>query len=191
MNARLRFILIGLTIALLEEFITQGVLKRNLLGWIIPTFIAFLPFLVLVRYVYGVLLKRVGEPRAVRGYFVLAGSIGLMIEWFVIGLSPWSTSGADPVMMLLFQLGMFSFWSTVALAPLLLLDRKGSVSGITKWYKRFLALGYALIYLATLSASREIQFAIGIGSVLLLFILLNLFHLRYIRLVGSFPRIAP
>src|SRR5262249_28345366 len=39
-----RFYLLGLMIAGLEEFITQGVLKNNLSGWIIPTLIAFLPF---------------------------------------------------------------------------------------------------------------------------------------------------
>ena len=46
-----KFYGIGLIVAGLEEFITQGVLKNNLGGWIIPTVIAFLPFLIIVRVV--------------------------------------------------------------------------------------------------------------------------------------------
>jgi len=38
------FLVVGLTVAFLEEFITQGVLKKNPAGWIIPTIIAFFPF---------------------------------------------------------------------------------------------------------------------------------------------------
>jgi hypothetical protein len=44
MKIRARFYLVGLAVAFLEEFITQGILKRNLAGWIIPTFIAGLEF---------------------------------------------------------------------------------------------------------------------------------------------------
>jgi len=78
-----------------------------------------------------------------------------MIERFIIGLSPWNSPGTNPVLMLIFQLGFFGFWSTVAFAPQLLLDRRTSVAGVRKWYKRFLILGYAFIYFITLSATRQ------------------------------------
>ena len=41
MEVKPRFYAIGLAVAVVEEFITQGVLKRSLVGWIIPSFIAF------------------------------------------------------------------------------------------------------------------------------------------------------
>ena len=128
-----RFYSIGLIVAFLEEFITQGVLKGNLVGWIIPTFIAFVPFLVTVRFISRILRERVGQERALLAYYVVAGSIGLMIEWFIIGLSPWNSPGANPVLMLIFQLGIFSFWGTVAFAPQLLLDRRTYVARVRKW----------------------------------------------------------
>jgi hypothetical protein len=52
-------------------------------------------------------------------------------------------------------------------------------------YKRFLALGFALIYLATFLASREAKFVVGIIAILATFIPLNLFYLNYIRTLGE------
>lgn len=181
---RPRFYLIGLIIAFLEEFITQGVLKRNLVVWIIPTIIGFLPFLIAASLIHRSLLKRFGEHRAVLAYYLVAGGMGLMVEWFIIGLSPWSSPGADPFLMLVFQLGIFSFWGTVAVAPRVLLDKRRLVAGVRKWYKRFLTLGFALIYFVTLSSARQAQFVAGVGSVLVVFLLLNSFYFRYIRILN-------
>src|SRR3990172_4516178 len=107
-----------------------------------------------------------------------------MIERFIIGLSPWNSPGTNPVLMLIFQLGIFSFWRTVAFAPQLLLDRRTSVAGVRKWYKRFLILGYAFIYFITLSATRQAQFTLSIASVLMIFNLADFFHFRYIQVSG-------
>lgn len=176
-----RFLLIGLFIAFLEEFITQGVLKRSLLGWIVPTLLAFLPFLVGVHLIRNLLHRRMAEPRAALAHYVVAGGIGLGIEWFVIGLSPWSNLAGDPLLMLIFQLGMFSFWGTVGFAPEVLLDQRAHVAWVRKWFRRLLVAGFAFIYVVTLSAPRDAQFGAGIGSVLLVFITLNVLYLKYIR----------
>jgi hypothetical protein len=124
-------------------------------GWIIPTFIAFVPFLIVVRQLGTRLDRRVIESRAVLAYYVISGVIGLMIEWLVLGLSPWGNSAADPLLTLIFQIGIFSFWGSVAFAPRLLLDRRDSVARLRKWYKLFLAFGFASIYLFTSLAPRE------------------------------------
>lgn len=181
MTLKPKFLLIGLFIAFLEEFITQGVLKRSLLGWIVPTVFAFLPFLVAVHLIRNVLHSRMAKPRSVLAHYVVAGGIGLGIEWFIIGLSPWSNLSVDPLLMLIFQLGMFSFWGTVGFAPELLLDQWAPVARVRKWYGRFLVAGFAFIYLVTFSTPREAQFGAGIGSVLLVFISMNAFYLMYIR----------
>lgn len=178
-----KFYLVGLTIAFLEEFITQGLLKRNLVGWIIPTIIAFLPFLIIVRLIDKLLYKRLGEDRAVLAYYVIAGGIGLMIEWFVIGLSRWSSPGTDPLLTAVFQVGMFSFWGSVAFAPRLLLDQRSSVAAVRKLYKRFLIVDYAFIYFITLLSSGGVQFAVGVISVLAMFTSLNFFYFRYFRIL--------
>jgi hypothetical protein len=181
MELKPRFYLIGLVVAFLEEFITQGVLKRNLVAWIIPALIAFLPFLIVVRQISKPLERRMVESKAVSAYYVISGVIGLMIEWLVIGLSPWSNPAADPLLTTTFQFGIFSFWGSVAFAPKLLLDKRTSIARVRRWYKAYLALGFVSIYLFTSLASRDTKFVVGIGSVLATFIPLNLFYLKYVR----------
>jgi len=167
------FLVVGLTVAFLEEFITQGVLKKNPAGWIIPTIIAFLPFLIVVRLISKRLDKRMVESHAVLAYYAIAGSIGLAVEWLLIGLSPWTNISANPVLMLVFQFGIFSFWGSVAFAPKLLMDRRASV-----------AHGFASIYFVTFTASQQAPFILGVGSVLATFILLNPFYFQYFRILG-------
>jgi hypothetical protein len=145
MKASLRFYGVGLLVAGLEEFITQGVLKHSYGGWIIPTIIAFLPFLVIVRLIGWILGRRLSEAGATLIYYWAAGAIGLLLEWFLMGLSPWKDPNAPFLAMLLFQLGMFSFWGGVAFAPRLLLDTRETVSRVRKSYLRFLIFGMAAI----------------------------------------------
>ena len=109
MEVKPRFYAIGLAVALLEEFITQGVLKRSPVGWIIPTFIAFLPFLIVVRQINKILDRRMVEFKAVLAYYVISGVIGLTTEWLIIRLSPWSNPAANPLLILILQVGIFSF----------------------------------------------------------------------------------
>ena len=187
LKVRLKFYLVGLVVAFLEEFITQGILKKNLVAWIIPTLIAFVPFLTVARQIGKVLQGKKIESRATAYYYAISGAIGLMIEWLVVGLSPWSNPVANPLLTIIFQLGIFSFWGSVAFAPRLLLDERDSVARLRTWYKRFLALGFASIYLLTSLAPSDAKFVVGIGSVLATFIPLNLFYFKYVRVLGKQP----
>jgi hypothetical protein len=184
MPATLKFVLLGLLVAGLEEFITQGVLKNSYGGWIIPTLIAFLPFLLIMVVVAWWLNRRLREWVAALIYYLVAGGIGLALEWFVIGLAPWR----DPhILQVPFQLGMFSFWATVAFAPRLLLDRRDALSRIRRAYQIALIFLTAAVYACTLSAPREHRFPAGIASVLIAFLLLNVFHFLYLRALARRP----
>lgn len=176
-----RFYLIGLMVAGLEEFITQGVLKHNFGGWIIPTLIAFGPFLIIVRLAGGLFHRRWPAPQAALYYYLLAGSIGLAVEWFLIGLSPWSNPNAHPLLMLAFQVGMFSFWTGVACTPILLLDQREIVAPLRRRFRVFLPLGMAMIYAVTFLAPKGLRFPAAIGTVLITFIGANAFYLQYLR----------
>ena len=143
-----------------------------------------LPFLIVVRLISKRLDKRMVESQAVLAYYAIAGSIGLAVEWLLIGLSPWSNTSANPVLMLVFQFGIFSFWGSVAFAPKLLMDRRASVAQLRKWYRRCLPLGFASIYFVTFTASQQARFILGVGSVLATFILLNPFYFQYFRILG-------
>ncbi len=81
--------------------------------------------------------------------------------------------------MALLQIGMFSFWSGVALAPRLLLDRREFVCPIRKGFKLFFVSGMAVIYGVTFALTREARFLAGIGSVVFVFVLMNFFYLKY------------
>jgi len=179
----IRFLTIGIIVASLEEFISQGVLKRTVFGWIIPALLAFIPFLVASAFIHRILRKKIGtRNRLELSYYMISGGIGLTVEWFLIGLSPWSdASGTDPVLMAVFQLGMFSLWGSVGFAPRIMIDKRSAVVGLVKWFKRFLAIGFVIIYFVTFASARQSQFAAGIISILIVFLSLNVFYFRYIR----------
>ena len=115
---------------------------------------SFLPFLIAVRFIGRLLDKKFAEPRALLIYYLVAGGLGLVFEWFVMGLALWSNPNAPFLPMLIFQLGMFSFWASVALAPRLLLDRREVVSRVRKWFARSFIFCMAVIYLLTFTASK-------------------------------------
>lgn len=178
-----RFLFIGLLIAGLEEFITQGLLKGNVVGWIFPTLIAFVPFLVLTRVIAGALDRRLGgEAQGALAHYLVAGGLGLSFEWFVQGLSPWR----DPnLLQIPFQLGMFSFWGAVGFGPRLCLDRRESVSRLRKGFVRSLVLGFAIIYFLAFAIPPAIRFGPVIAAVVVTFALLNVLYARYIRTLGQ------
>src|SRR5215510_2318565 len=158
-----RFCLIGMTVASLEEFISQGVLKRSVVGWIIPTIIAFLPFLVGTAIIHGLLQRRLWNGNRLElSFYTVSGGIGLMVEWFLVGLSPWNSFGADPLVSTVFQLAMFSFWGSVAFVPRILQDKRLTVAGLVKQLKRSLIAGFAIIYFLTFLVGRQAQFIAGI-----------------------------
>ncbi len=181
LHPALKFYAIGFTIAALEEFITQGVLKNNFGGWIIPTIIAFLPFLIVVRSGGQFINQRFPQHKAALMYYLMAGGIGLALEWFLIGLSPWSKRDGHALAMLVMQVAMFSFWSGVAFAPRLLLDHRDFVAPVRRRFKSFLVLGMAVIYGATFLVPKQAQFVAGIVSVLITFISLNFFYFQYFK----------
>ena len=178
-----RFCAIGLSVASLEEFISQGVLKHTLFGWVIPAILAFIPFLIASAYIHRVLRKRImTRSRLELFYYIISGGIGLAIEWFLIGLSPWSGGlGTDPVLMSVFQLGMFSFWGSVAFAPRIMIDKRTVVTGLVRWFKRFLAMGFFTIYFVTFASTRQSQFVAGVISIMIVFLASNAFYFRYVR----------
>ena len=81
------------------------------------------------------------------------------MEWFLIGLSPWSDRTSPRALVAVFHAGMFSFWGTVALAPRIFLDLRPQAA---KLRRRFLialtALGvvtYVLTFAAKIAAADD------------------------------------
>jgi len=94
--------------------------------------------------VTAVLLRLLGKrPRTAVLLAAVAGGCGLMVEWFLIGNSPWGNPDAV-------QIGMFAYWSCMVLVPVVLLDEL-TVPGCTATRRRQVlvcALGYTALALA-------------------------------------------
>ena len=185
MTNTLRFVAVGLLIAGLEEFITQGVLKHTYTAWFLPTLVAFIPFLLLLRLIGWCLDKTLSESAALLIYYLVAGAIGLSVEWFLIGLSPWRDPQAPIIATTLFQFGMFSFWAGVAFVPRLLCDQRPAVAKIRNRCRLFLIFAMTVIYLLTFLAPKAIQFPVAIVAVLLTFLALNFFYWKYGQILST------
>ncbi len=181
MRKFLAFLVVGSFFSTVEEFLTVAVLKHDFGSYLFTLLILFPVFLTLV-YFSSRLIDRLVRGRRAQEltHFFVYGLVGLMIEWFLIGLSPWSPSAAsNPLIMFIFQLGMFSFWATVGLAPRLFtnadeLSRKTGKT-ILKFYIPYFIVAYLIAFLAP----REAKFLAIIGLIVLGYLFLNLFYLRY------------
>ena len=180
-----KFFLYGLVIAALEEFITQGVLKESCFLWIF-TLIPFAVFLGIAGCVWAVLHRFATEWLAIVLYYLAAGTMGLAVEWFLIGLSPWSDPSSPLALIVVFHAGMFSFWGTVALAPRIVLDFRPQVAKLRRCFLRaFAAIGvmtYALTFAAkAMNAEKNVQFLASVAPVVITFLTMNVFYVSYFR----------
>jgi hypothetical protein len=114
---------IGSVFATVEEFLTVVVLRRDVPSYVFTILILFPIYLTVVfvssRWIDRIVRAPFGQALA---HLLAFGWLGLMLEWFLMGLSPWSNPEASRLLMLGFQVGMFAFWATVATAPRMFLD---------------------------------------------------------------------
>ena len=187
MKRFLAFVAIGSFFSTVEEFLTVVVLKGDFASYVFTLLILFPVFLTLT-YFSSRLIDRLvrGHPAQELVHYFVYGLAGLMIEWFLIGLSPWGDPSAHPLVMLVFQLGMFSFWATVGFAPRLFTQagEPGRRAGraILKFYIPYFVVAYIVAFLAP----QDMKFISIIGSIVLGYLLLNLFYVKYFS--GSFAR---
>jgi hypothetical protein len=89
--------------------------------------------------------------------------------------------------MLVFQLGMFSFWATVGFAPHLFTQagEPGLRAGraLLKFYIPYFILAYLIAFLVPPGA----KFIAIIGMIVLGYLFLNVFYLRYFRAMFAHP----
>jgi hypothetical protein len=191
-----RFFLYGLLIAGLEEFVTQGLLKDSCFLWIF-TLIPFACFLLVAGCLRLIVNGSTTGRRAAALYYLYAGTVGLAVEWFIIGLAPWNDRTSPPLLIVAFHAGMFSFWGTVALGPHILLDVRAEAARPKRRFAIALAALMAATYAAALAAKlggagTDAQFLACVGPVVVTFLAMNVFHVQYFfSYRPSEPLIAP
>ncbi len=189
-----RFFLYGIAIAAVEEFISQGVLKESYFSWVF-TVIPFAVFLLAARGVRGFLHRRWSGWQEPLLYYLVMGGIGLAVEWLVIGLAPWKDTTSPRWLVAAFHGGMFSFWGTVALAPLILLDERPEIAGLKRRFLGTFAACMIATYVLTLAAKiggagPDTLFLAGIGPLVITFLAMNVFYALYFRRCGRLRRTA-
>lgn len=177
MASRTWFFLYGLSISAAEEFLTQGLLRDAYVSWIF-TLIPFAIFLTLAYYLRKIIHRYKREWIAILLYYVTMGSVGIAVEWFIIGLAPWRDRTSPLMLVVLFHIGMFSFWGTVALGPHILLDDRVAFAKIRRTFAKtlvsFLSCTYVMAVTARLlGASAAIQFLFTVGPIILAFLSMN------------------
>jgi hypothetical protein len=186
----LAFVAIGLCFATVEEFLTVVVLRHDVASYVFTVVVLFPAFLLFVAgtsRVTDLLVRRESLREPI--HFVTFGLIGLMIEWFLIGLTPWSNPRAPVALMALFQVGMFSFWATVAYAPRMLLSRDEGGRAIRKAVVWFSVVYFALVYVVAATVPGRWRFATVISLLVLGYLVLDgLFVACFVRLLSDDPR---
>lgn len=153
----------GTFFSTVEEFLTIVVLKHDVPSYLMTLILLFPGFLTFV-FLSGRIIDRVllNSPRRDATHFVVYATVGLLIEWFAIGLSPWSNPAASPILMTLFQLGMFSFWGTVAFAPRLFIRSDVHSLATRRSLLRFYIPYFLIVYLVAFTVSEQNRFAVTI-----------------------------
>lgn len=181
MNHLTKFILIGLFFAGVVELVK--VLSGDIIGYLVTLIIPYLPFLLFVYYFGKIIDKKIRDKtKAHLIHYLVFGLFGVvLIEWLLIGLSPWSNPDANPFLMLMFQLAMISYWGTVAFAPRMLLDDRKGFEKIKKSMMRFYIIFFVITYIIGFSNPFEIIYPIVILLTASGHLLLNIFYIWFFR----------
>ena len=186
----LTFLLAGTFFSTVEEFLTVVVLKHDVPAYVFTLIVLFPVFLTFV-FLSGRIIDRVLFGSAFRdpAHFLTNAAIGLLIEWFAIGLSPWSNPDANPLLMTLFQLGMFSFWGTVAFAPRLFIRSDDFSVRARRSILRFYLPYFLVVYLVALTVPEQLRFAATIILILIGYYVVVILLVRYFRQSLLGPRL--
>jgi len=113
--------------------------------------------------------------------YAVAGLLGLAIEWFVIGNSPWANLEAN-------DLGMFAYWATVLAMPRLMLDARPLLRPVRRAAAVAFA-AYAVVALAVgVLTPQPLRLFVLVWVVVLGYTGMNLFFVRAFLLVWKAGR---
>lgn len=177
------YIFYGTAIAFASEFICQGLWKRGYAASILTA----IPFPVILAIVVGIralVYKFAAGWRAPLVFYLIVGAIGLSVEWFLVGWSPWRMNAPIWPLEIAFQVTMFSFWETVTFGPHVLLDSHPDVAGIRRRFLiTLIALGvmtYGVTFGAELaSANKGARELLTFASIMVTFVSANVFYVQY------------
>lgn len=180
MSNLLIFVLFGLAFAVPGEVLNQ-VLARGHPRAFLSTMFSYSVLLVIgffVNRTIGRILRN--QARARLTLYLLFGSLGLMVEWFLLGNAP----VLSPLQVIT-QSGMFTYWGTMMLAPCLLREPAG-FAALKRTFVRFFG-ACSLLYLLVAGIVPRAK-----GGIFFAFVIfaagtaaLNVFYVKYFRLLSA------
>jgi len=181
-----RFLIAGTCFSTIEEFLTVALLRHDVPSYIFTLIVFFPAFLTLV-FLLGRLIDRVlnYSPYRDAGHFLTGATLGLMIEWFVIGLAPWSNPNANLLLMTAFQLGMFSFWATVSFAPRLFIRTDDISARTRRSILRFYVPYFLVVYAVAFTLRGGARFGATIVLIIIGYGVVTMLLVRYLRQSGA------
>ncbi len=167
----LRTLVLGSLFATLGEYLFCVLVRHSVADYLFT--LAAYPVILALAWAPTRWIERHAPTRlqADLAIYLLAGLVGLAIEWFVIGNSPWANPEAnDP--------GMFCYWATVLAMPRLLLDRRIYLRHV-RVEAAIAFLLYAALALAIGHATPEpLRLFVLVWTVVLGYAGMNLFFVR-------------
>jgi hypothetical protein len=155
MKKFLAFIAIGSLFSTVEEFLTIVAVRHELHTFIFTTIIVW-PVVLTIVYGTSRLLDRCFGSERTReiAHFLVYGAVGLLTEWFLMAphLAPWRMLQQLSLPLVLgFQLGMGSFWTTVTTAPRFFINpderHRRTAKRILRLYLPYFMAVYPIVFL--------------------------------------------
>ncbi|XMB67236.1 hypothetical protein RI065_01575 [Mycoplasmatota bacterium zrk1] len=166
-------LLIGYFFAFVVEIINMGIGKGLWIEMVFTVLIFYGAF-ILIGYWYA--NRTQNSPWK---HFVIFGVIGLLFEWFIFGMNPWS--GGNFIVVLLIQLGMFSHWATVTFAPRLLLDKEHVNTSLKRRFLTFYIIGMGTVYILGFLTPHYARWSLMILGNIIVYTMLLGWYIKYIN----------
>ena len=170
------FILTGVLFAAPGEYLFSVTIRGDLANFFGA--MGFNSFYLLLVYLAARLLQRLVSHRlaALLIYYFATGLAGLMIEWFMIGNSPWGNPDAS-------QVGMWAYWTSMSMMGLIFSDPAPAARPLQKRIAIIcIPAAAAALLLVNLLPTADLRFVASIWLVVIGYTLLTLFYLPYARL---------
>jgi hypothetical protein len=174
MKKLLIFILLGLGFAAPGEILNQILARQNFSAFG-STMISYMALLLIGFFVGKGISAAFNKSKARLVYYLLFGSLGLMVEWFLLGNAP----VLEPFQIIT-QPGMFTYWGTLVLAPCLITEP--DFGSLKRSFAKFF-VAFSLLYLLIALVVPRSKGGIFFGFILFAAgtTALNYFYVKYFK----------
>jgi len=173
-----KFIVIGTLFAAVGEYWFSYIIRRDINNWYFT--LGFNPsWLVVVYFTSRIIFRTIRNKfTASTTYYLTYGFAGLIIiEWFLVGNSPWKQPEAN-------QLGMFSYHATTAMTSLIFVDQS---PGLAKLKKAILAyfIPYSIAgtVIGFLLPTYRLRLVVLVWAVIIGYTLMHGFYIWYLSIL--------